>query len=252
MIFYGKTSRTKKAIWICLTLMVIGSSCGLFLWLKSHHSPQLFGRCIHRISTSEKIIALTFDDGPSVYTEEILNILRVNNTQATFFLLGKHAEQFPNLIQQIYKEGHDIGNHSYSHESLIFKSLAFIRKEIEVTDQIIKQSGYEGTIHFRAPYGRKLIGLPWILYKSNRPHILFDVVSNDWASPGVSVIVHHVLTQVKPGSIILCHDGNGDNMGQDRSQTVQAIPIIIQKLKANGYRFVTISELLKDEKSNSL
>jgi len=232
----------RKVIWICLLL--IGVSYGSFLWLKSHRSPQLFGRCIHRINTSEKIIALTFDDGPSLYTEEILHILRLHNIQATFFLLGKHAEQFPNLVKQIYKEGHDIGNHSYSHESLIFKSFTFIRKEIEMTDQIIKQSGYERTIHFRAPYGRKLIGLPWVLYQSNRPHILFDVIPDDWASPGVSTIVHRVLTQVKPGSIILCHDGNGDNMGQDRSQTVEAIPIIIQKLVANGYRFVTISELL--------
>lgn len=228
---------------------MIGTSYGVFLWLKSYRSPQLFGCCIHRINTSEKIVALTFDDGPSVYTEEILNILHFNNIQATFFLLGKNAEQFPTLVKRIYKEGHDIGNHSYSHEPLIFKSLTFIRQEIETTDQIIRQSGYEGTIHFRAPYGRKLIGLPWVLYKSNRPHILFDVIPDDWESPGVSTIVERVLTQVKPGSIILCHDGNADNKGQNRLQTVEAIPIIIKKLTSDGYRFVTITELLKHDPS---
>lgn len=190
---------------------------------------------------------MTFDDGPSIHTEKILSILGLHETQATFFLLGKNAEQFPRLVKQIYKEGHEIGNHSYSHESLIFKSLTFIRQEIETTDQIIRQSGYEGTIHFRSPYGRKLIGLPWVLYQSNRPHILFDVIPDDWASPGVSTIVDRILSQVKPGSIILCHDGNGDNKGQDRSQTVEAIPIIVEKLKAEGYRFVTISELLRYE-----
>jgi peptidoglycan/xylan/chitin deacetylase (PgdA/CDA1 family) len=241
----------KTVIWICFILVLTGIFYGSFLWLKSYRSPQLFGQCIHRIKTSEKIVALTFDDGPSIHTEEILNILRLNNTQATFFLLGKNAEQFSNLVKQIYQAGHDIGNHSYSHEPLIFKSLTFIRKEIETTDQIIKQLGYEGTIHFRAPYGRKLIGLPWVLYQSNRPHILFDVIPDDWASPGVSTIVYRILSQVKPGSIILCHDGNGDNRGQDRSQTVEAIPIIIQKLKAKGYRFVTISELLKYDLSLS-
>ena len=133
---------------------------------------------------------------------------------------------------------------SYSHQQLIFRSQAFIREEIDKTDQLIQQSGYAKTIHFRAPYGRKLIGLPWILHQDNRPHILFDVIPDDWARPGVDTIVDRILTQAKPGSIILCHDGDGDNIGEDRSQTVQALPLFIEKLKAAGYRFVTISELI--------
>ena len=237
----------RRILWTCLILTLIGVFSASFLWLKSHRSPQLLGKCFHRVNTSKKVVALTFDDGPSSHTQEILDILRLHNVQATFFLLGKHAEQHPNLVRQIYEEGHDIGNHSFSHEPLIFKSLAFIREEINKTDQIIRLSGYPRTIHFRAPYGRKLIGLPWILHKANRPHILFDVIPDDWASPGVATIVNRILAQTKPGSIILCHDGNGDNIGQDRLQTVQALPIVIQKLKANGYQFVTISELLEIE-----
>ena len=197
---------------------------------------------------SVKVVALTFDDGPSEHTEEILKILRSHEVPATFFLLGQNAEQFPALVRQIYEGGHEIGNHSYSHQPFIFRSLAFMREEIEKTDQVIRRAGYQGTIHFRAPYGRKLVGLPWILYKSKRPHILFDVIPDDWASPGVATIVDRILAQTKPGSIILCHDGNGDHMGQDRLQTVQAIPLVIEKLKADGYRFVPISELLSLEK----
>ncbi len=233
----------RKSIWIYLFLLITFSYI-LLLWLKSHRSPQLLGECIHRVDTSEKVVALTFDDGPSFYTEEILDILRLHKAQATFFLLGQNIEQFPVLVQQIYKEGHEIGNHSYSHQPLIFKSCAFIREEIEKTDQLIKKSGYQGIIHFRAPYGRKLIGLAWILYKSKRPHILFDVIPNDWACPGTTTIVNRILAQTKPGSIILFHDGNGDNVVQDRSQTVQALPLIIKELKEAGYQFVTISELL--------
>lgn len=216
----------------------------VFMWLKSHRSPQILGKCIHRVDTSVKVVALTFDDGPSEHTEEILKILHSHEVPATFFLLGQNAEQFQTLVRQIYEVGHEIGNHSYSHQPFIFKSLAFMREEIERTDQVIRRAGYQGIIHFRAPYGRKLIGLPWILYKSKRPHILFDVIPDDWASPGVPTIVDRILAQTKPGSIILCHDGNGDHKGQDRWQTVQAIPIVIEKLKAEGYRFVTISELL--------
>lgn len=231
----------KRKNMICLLLLI---AFILLLWLKGHRSPQLLGRCVHRINTSEKVVALTFDDGPSFYTEEILDILHLYKAQATFFLLGQNIEQFPSLVQQIYKKGHEIGNHSYSHQPLIFKSCAFIREEIEKTDQLIKKSGYQGIIHFRAPYGRKLFGLPWILYKSKRPHILFDVIPDDWACPGVATIVNRILAQTKPGSIILFHDGNGDNITQDRSQTVQALSIILKKLKADGYQFVTISELL--------
>lgn len=236
-------------IWVCLILILIGVVYVSFMWLKSHRSLQFLGKCIHRVNTSEKVVALTFDDGPSSHTEEVLEILRLHNVRATFFLLGKNAEHSPNIVRQIYEEGHELGNHSYSHEPLIFKTLAYIREEIEKTDQIIRRSGYQGTIHFRAPYGRKLIGLPWVLFKSKRLHLLFDVIPDDWASPGVATIVSRILTQTKPGSIILCHDGNGDNLGQDRSQTVLALPMVIRELRAAGYQFATISELLKFDSS---
>lgn len=198
------------------------------------------------------MVALTFDDGPSEYTQKLLNILRSHKVPATFFLLGQNIERYPNIVRQIYEEGHEIGNHSYSHQPFIFRSLAFMREEIEKTDHLIRKAGYQGTIHFRAPYGRKLLGLPWILYQSRRPHILFDVIPDDWATPGVATIVDRILTQTKPGSIVLCHDGDGDCMEQDRSQTVEAIPAVIEKLKAKGYQFVTVSELLSFEPPYSI
>lgn len=238
----------KKIIWIGLSFALLLCTYVFFMWLKSHRSPQILGKCIHRVDTPLRVVALTFDDGPSEHTEEILKILRSHEVPATFFLLGQNVERFPSLVSEIYEQGHEIGNHSYSHQPFIFKSLSFMREEIEKTDQLIRSAGYQGTIHFRAPYGRKLIGLPWILYKSQRPHILFDVIPDDWASPGIATIVNRILAQTKPGSIILCHDGNGDHTGQDRLQTVQAIPIVIEKLKAAGYRFVALSELLAIEK----
>lgn len=234
-----------KMIWVTLVFALLALSYPLFLWVQSYRSPQILGTWIHRIETPLKVVALTFDDGPSLYTEALLKVLHSHAVPATFFLLGQHAEQFPELVRQIHEEGHEIGNHSYSHQPFIFKPLAFIREEIDRTDEIIRKLGYQGTIHFRAPYGKKLLGLPWILYRSQRPHILFDVVPDDWGSPGVSTIVDRILAQTKPGSIILCHDGDGDHTEQDRSQTVQAIPLVIEKLKEAGYRFVTVSELLR-------
>jgi peptidoglycan-N-acetylglucosamine deacetylase len=239
----------RKSFSVCLILLFLALSYVSFLWLKSHRSPQLMGKYFHRVNTSEKVVALTFDDGPSIYTKDILDILRQHDVKATFFILGKNAVQYPLVLRQIHEEGHEIGNHSFSHEPLIFKSLAFIRDEIDKTDRLIRQSGYQGPIHFRAPYGRKLLGLPWILYQTKRIHVLFDVIPDDWASPSVDKIVNRIVEQTKPGSIILCHDGNGDNTGEDRLQTVQAMPIVIQELKKAGYRFLTITELLKFDPS---
>jgi peptidoglycan/xylan/chitin deacetylase (PgdA/CDA1 family) len=151
-------------------VLTLGVFSIFFLWLKSHRSPQLFGKCIHRVTTAQKVVALTYDDGPSLHTGELLAILRKYEVRATFFLLGKNGETHPALVRQIHEEGHELGNHSYSHQPLIFKFPSFIREEIDKTDRIIRQSGYVGTIHFRAPYGRKLFALPWILSKLNRPH----------------------------------------------------------------------------------
>lgn len=226
---------------IIIIFISIAFTAAFSFWLKSSRSPQLFGKCIHCVQTHEKIVALTFDDGPSdPYTSAILAVLRHQGVKATFFLLGQNVANYPGIVQSIYQEGHEIGNHSYSHQQLIFKTPGFVRDEIEKTDRLIRQAGYQGKIYFRAPYGRKLFILPWILSRQGREHILFDVIPDDWDCPGVPVIVERVLKQVKPGSIILCHDGGGD-----RTQTVEATAIIIEKLKAAGYRFVTISELLR-------
>ncbi|MBD3231586.1 polysaccharide deacetylase family protein [Candidatus Dependentiae bacterium] len=220
-----------------------------FGYLIIPNSPQFYGKSIRRINTKEKIVALTFDDGPNPpYTEQILDILKQHNVKATFFMVGKHIEKCPYMVKKVYQEGHEIGNHSWSHKVLICRSSKYIRKEIEQTDKLIYQLGYKGKIYFRAPKGLKFVNLPRILNSQNRHHILFDVISWDWCCPGANKIVRCVLKKVKSGSIILLHDGNGDVnfIGTDRSQTVIATDIIIQKLKARGYGFVTISELIQN------
>lgn len=222
--------------------MVVG-----FLWLKSYRSPQLFGEAFSRLATNQKVVALTYDDGPNPpYTHDILDVLNKHHVKATFFVLGKEVEKYPEMTQAIFMNGHEIGNHSWSHEQLIFKSPAFVTEEITKTDRLLRQLGYQDEIHFRAPYGRKLLILPWILSKLNKKHILFDVIPDDWDCTGAEEIVAQVLKQLQPGSIILFHDGGGD-----RSHTVAATDDLIQKLKAEGYQFLTISEMLKLELPNS-
>jgi peptidoglycan-N-acetylglucosamine deacetylase len=211
-----------------------------FQYLKSPLSPQLFGEAIWHIKTDEKVVALTFDDGTHpLYTDQILDVLKEHGVPATFFVIGEHVQEYPVPLKRVIAEHHEIGNHSWSHQSLIFKTPAYIYDEILRTDALIRELGYKGEIYFRAPYGRKLFLLPWILSSLNRKHILFDIQPHGWSNPGVDVIVEHVLSRVKNGSIILLHDGGGN-----RQQTVIATKRIIEHLKKQGYRFLTISELL--------
>jgi peptidoglycan-N-acetylglucosamine deacetylase len=206
---------------------------------------QLFGRIVPRVNTSRPIVALTFDDGPQPpYTGDLLSVLREKGAKATFFVIGGQLEEFPALGEQIVREGHELGNHSYSHHRMVFKSQAFIRGEIERTDELIRRTGYAGEIHFRSPYGKKLLLLPLYLAGVNKKNIFIDVEpdSDAKAAGGADQIVEHVLTKARPGSIILLHAEN-----RNRAESFKAVPGIIDGLKSRGYSFVTVSELLGAE-----
>lgn len=211
-------------------------------------TPQLRGKGVRHVTTHEKVVALTYDDGPQPkFTEALLEALKKHATPATFFLIGKRAHKHQALVERIWKDGHELGNHSWSHSILIGRTQRFIRKEIDDTDAAIKASGYDKEIHFRAPHGFKFWYLPKVLSSIQRTHILFDVVAWDWLSPGRDAIVKKVLKHVRPGSIILMHDGVGN-----KKDTIAASEIIIQTLKDQGYRFATISELLSLQQARPL
>lgn len=221
-------------------------------WLIIPNSPPIVGKTVKHISTKEKVVALTFDDGPNPpYTQQVLAVLKKHNVKATFFVVGQRAIEYPDVVQYVYKEGHELGNHTWSHRVLVGKSNAFIHEEIDKTDLLIRELGYTGPIHFRSPRGMKFIGLQWILSNQKRPNILFDAYGWDWTKNiTAEKIAYSILKGVRHGSIILLHDGDGDhNDGiTDRSQTVLATELIILALKEEGYRFITISELLNLKK----
>lgn len=233
------------------TCAVVLSSMLAAGWLIIPNSPPLFGKTVRHIATKEKVVALTFDDGPNPpYTQQMLEILKKHCVKATFFVVGQRAQKYPEVVQSIYKEGHELGNHTWSHRVLVGRSNDFVREEIEKTDTLIRELGYTGIIHFRSPKGMKFIGLQWILSEQRRPNVLFDAVGWDWQNIPSEKITRNVVSNIHRGSIILLHDGNGDNNNiiADRSQTVLATEMIIMTLKEKGYHFVTVSELLKLKK----
>lgn len=205
---------------------------------------QLFGNIVSRVETSKKVVALTLDDGPSMqYTESVLQILDAHNVKATFFVVGQETQRFIDQARKIVQQGHELGNHSYTHPRMVFKSLSNIRQEIEKTDEVIRQAGYQGDIHFRAPYTKKLLVLPWYLNKTNRLNISWSLGPDSRATNEVrkdaKSMAQYVLKNIQPGSIILLH-----TMYESGEASRQALPLIIRGLQQQGYEFLTISELL--------
>jgi len=201
---------------------------------------------------AEKKIALTFDDGPNEpYTSEILQILKENNIKATFFLVGKNVEAFPDAARAIVAAGHTIGNHSYDHHQLLTKTSAQVSQEILKTEKAIEDATGQKTTLFRPPYGDKNTLTVHETHKLGYVMVEWSVSAEDWRRPGPDKIIKNVVPHVRNGSIILMHDGDKLRRG-DRSQTVEALPRIIAQLRQEGYQFVTIPDLLKLEGSESL
>jgi chitin deacetylase len=231
---WGVAGRAAVLAALIVPAMLLGT------WkLSNAHTVQLFGGIVDSVKTEVPLVALTFDDGPTAqFTAEVLDILRQRQVKATFFIVGEALDRNPALGQQIIAGGHELGNHSYSHTRLILQPLSFIRQEIERTDQLIRQAGYEGAIHFRPPNGKKLILLPYYLASTGRQTITWTIAPES-APDKADQIVDRVLEQVQPGSIILLHV-----MYESRAESRAALPGIINGLQVKGYRFVTLSELL--------
>ena len=212
-------------------------------FLAKSRSVQLYGGLVTRVETEERVIALTFDDGPSPYgTEPTLEMLDSLGVRATFFLTGNETESHPDLARRLREAGHELANHSYSHRSMVLKSPAFIRREIEVTDSLLRRAGQTGPISFRPPYGKRLLLLPRYLHKTGRPTLYWDIEPETYPEVTASseAIAAHVVERAKPGSILLLHV-----MYSSRDVSREAVPLIVERLRAQGYRFVTVQELMR-------
>jgi len=224
--------------------LALAALAGAFaLWRVSNSRTfQTFGVIVPRVETSRKVVALTFDDGPvRGRTQEVLALLREKNVRATFFVIGGELEQNMAEGRAIVAAGHELGNHSYSHQRMLLVSPSFVRQEVERTDELIRRAGYAGEIHFRPPYGKKLFALPFYLWRHDRKTITWDVEPNSYpeVDRDSARIVAYVREHARPGSIILLHV-----MYTGREESLKAVPAVIDALAAEGYGFVTVSELL--------
>lgn len=223
---------------IAITVLLSG------LWqLSKMRDFQLVGNLVARVACSDKVVALTFDDGPTrEYTDTVLTTLAKHAVKATFFVTGSEVEKNPAEASRIASAGHELGNHSYSHARMVFKLPATVKDEIEKTDAAIRNAGYSGQIHFRPPYGKKLLILPWYLQKAGKTTIMWDIEPETFAETAVSAeaISDHIMQQVRPGSIILLHV-----MYASREESRKSLELVIPRLKKEGFAFKTVSELIK-------
>lgn len=193
---------------------------------------------VSRAATQEKIVAVTIDDGPhDKATPRMLEALRDTGIKATFFILGKSAEEYPDLVRQVIADGHEIATHGYSHRNMARMSRAECEEEWEKAEHVLAEFGVQTDL-FRPPggaYGEVLVEGA----KERGYHIiLWDVDPRDWQVPSDDTIVERIMAEVRPGSIILLHDG------QYPIHSADALRKVADRLKADGYSFVTVSEMM--------
>ena len=228
-----------------IIIAVIGFATAGLLWF--FFGPP-FGKNIVSLNTDQRVVALTYDDGPNPpYTDQLLDVLAKHNVKATFFLIGNRIERHPETVRRVITEGHEVGNHTYSHPLLGFLPPSYVQRQIESTDDLLEQYGIAKNSVFRAPMLTRFLPVAYVLAKLDRTHISCNVWSWDWTTQNPDKITETVLkktlSSTGAGSIIVLHDGKAENARADRSGTVEATDRIITALKQDGYQFVRVSDV---------
>jgi peptidoglycan/xylan/chitin deacetylase (PgdA/CDA1 family) len=206
-------------------------------------SSQLFGPTVFRGSGRERTIALTFDDGPSEGTLPLLEYLQQEQVFATFFQCGMNVRRWSDIAGKVAAAGHQLGNHSYSHPKMPFRSRSFIDREFTEAQKIISFETGLTPMVMRPPYGFRWAGMRAVQQKLSLLNVLWTVIGNDWYWPAER-IAHHVLQRISPGGIICLHDGRTTEPKPDISETLKAVRQIVPVLKDQGYTFLVLSDLL--------
>ncbi len=232
---------------IVIILDAVGLAFGFWFWWACATPTSTFFRPVLVRGPQEgRRITLTFDDGPAEqFTAQILDILRDHKVPATFFVCGKNVEDHPDLLRRIVADGHEVGNHTYSHPYLFFKSRRRIAAEIDRTQKIIEGVvGFRPSI-FRPPYGSRWFGVVPTLQERRMHLIMWSAAGYDWKNKADG-ITESALRELKPGAVILLHDGHETRPTPqiDRSPTVEALPSLIKQARARGYTFVPLKDFL--------
>ena len=210
---------------------------------------QMLGQTVWRGRTDTNSVALTFDDGPSADTATLLDVLRENNVKATFFLIGEQVEKFPRVAQRIVAEGHEIGNHSFSHKIFLYCSRRRIEFEMNRAQEIITNTTKVAPRIARPPCGVRTLSYFNAARKLRLKTVQWTTAGFDWKKCTADDIARAVVGDAAAGAIILLHDG--DSAGKaDRKATVDSIPLILAGLRAKNLEIVSLRKLLSRPDTN--
>jgi peptidoglycan-N-acetylglucosamine deacetylase len=206
---------------------------------------QWYGRTFTGLQRGTKQLALTYDDGPNdPHTQRLLEVLARHNVKATFFLMGRYVQQRPDIVRDVVQAGHVIGNHTFTHPKLIWRTGRQVREELLQCQQAITDAVGEHSNLFRPPFGgRRPVTLRVVRELGLLP-VMWNVTGYDWSAPSVEYIERKVTSRVRGGNVILLHDGSHRAFGYDRSRTIIATDKLISRYRAEGYEFVTVAEMM--------
>jgi len=209
---------------------------------------QWYGRTFAGGERGSKQIYLTFDDGPNdPHTLKLLEVLAKYSVRATFFMIGRYVRQRPDIARAVAQAGHVIGNHTFTHPLLIFKSAAQTRTQLADCHQALQDAVGEHSNLFRPPFGGRRPVTLRVARELGLQTVMWNVTGYDWNAPPAAVIERKVVRQVRGGDVILLHDGGHRAVGADRGQTVIATESLIRRYRDQGYEFVTVPETMGRE-----
>jgi peptidoglycan-N-acetylglucosamine deacetylase len=234
--------------WIA-AVAIAAITIGWIAWGVFNVNSSMWAETAWRAYTTDKVVALTFDDGPDPrFTPQILKVLADKGVKACFFSVGSRVIENPDITLDVHSQGHLLGNHSESHAMWINFSLhKRLRREIRDTNAAIKQAAGVTPKLYRAPHGFKNPALGDVLAGEEMLAVGWQVRGFDAVSSNAAKIAERIVDGAKPGGVILLHDGAGLQGSDDRSATVDALPVIIDGLRARGFEIVRLDELLRLE-----
>jgi peptidoglycan-N-acetylglucosamine deacetylase len=229
------------------TAAVVGAAAVTAGYQSMAPTGQWYGRTFTGVAPGAKQLALTYDDGPNdLHTLQLLEVLAKHNVRATFFLIGRYVKQHPDIVRQVVDSGHVIGNHTFTHPLLTFKSGAEVRNELADCRAALQDAIGEHSNLFRPPFGGRRPAVLRVARQLGLQPIMWSVTGYDWNAPPAAVIEQKCAKQIRGGDVILLHDGSHKQMGADRSQTVLATDHLISRYKSDGYAFRTIPQMLAE------